>query len=76
MPALLMPRKGCYALIDYEKIFCSDLRNDEDIFALRKIDRRQGCMVIVRPDQHVAQILPLHAFSALAAFFEGFMLPA
>jgi len=72
----LLPRKGRNELIDYEKMFCSDLRNGEDIFALRKIDRRQGYTVIVRPDQHVAQILPLQAFSALAAFFESFMLAA
>jgi phenol 2-monooxygenase len=29
----------------------------------------------VRPDQHVAHVLPLDGFEALAAFFERFMIP-
>ncbi len=32
-------------------------------------------MVIVRPDQFVAHILPLDAYSELAAFFDAFMVP-
>jgi phenol 2-monooxygenase len=31
-------------------------------------------MVVVRPDQYVAHILPPDAFVDLAAFFDGFML--
>jgi phenol 2-monooxygenase len=30
-------------------------------------------MVVVRPDQYVAHILPLDAYTELAAFFDGFM---
>ena len=37
-------------------------------------DRARGCIVIVRPDQHVASILPLTAHVTLAAFFDEFML--
>ena len=48
----------------------------QDIFALRGIDRERGCMVVVRPDQYVAHVLPLDGFEELAAFFEGFMLQA
>jgi phenol 2-monooxygenase len=43
---------------------------------LRGIDRDQGCIVIVRPDQYVAHILPLEAHDTLAGFFDEFMLPA
>ena len=57
-------------------MFCPDRRLGQDIFDLRGIDRDQGCIVIVRPDQYVAQILPLDAHDALAGFFGGFMLPA
>ena len=32
-------------------------------------------MVVVRPDQYVAHILPLDAHRELAAFFDGFMKP-
>jgi phenol 2-monooxygenase len=75
MPALLLPRKGRYGLRDYEKMFCADLKGGNDVFALRGIDRGAGCMVVVRPDQYVAQILPLDGYKELASFFDGFMLP-
>ncbi len=74
--AFLKPKKGKYGLVDYEKMFCTDLKNGADIFDLRNIDREKGCLVIVRPDQYVAHILPLDAHDELADFFEGFMLPA
>jgi phenol 2-monooxygenase (NADPH) len=74
MPALLLPRKGRYGLIDYEKMFCPDLKSGHDVFAMRGIDRTNGCMVVVRPDQYVAQVLPLDDFAGLAAYFDGFML--
>jgi phenol 2-monooxygenase len=73
MPPLLLPRKGRYGLCDYEKMFCADLQSGNDIFTLRGIDREAGCLVIVRPDQYVAHILPLDGYEALAALFDGFM---
>lgn len=73
MPSLLLPRKGRHGLIDYEKMFCPDLKSGHDVFAMRGIDRKAGCMVVVRPDQYVAQVLPLHGFADLAAYFDGFM---
>ena len=75
MPALLRPAKGIYCLCDYEKVFCADLKSGDDIFAMRGIDRRSGCIVVVRPDQYVAQVLPIDAYSTLAQFFAGFLLP-
>ncbi|WP_275197732.1 FAD-binding monooxygenase [Bradyrhizobium sp. CSA207] len=76
MPPLLLPRKGRYDLIDYEKMFCSDLKSGHDVFAMRGIDREAGCMVVVRPDQYIAQVLPLDGFAGLASYFDGFMLQA
>jgi phenol 2-monooxygenase len=75
MPALLLPRKGRYGLLDYEKIFCADIKSGSDIFAMRSIDRKAGCMVVVRPDQYVAQVLPLDAYTQLTCYFDGFLLP-
>jgi phenol 2-monooxygenase len=74
MPSLLLPRKGRYRLHDYEKVFAPDLKGSSDIFALRGIDRAQGCLAIVRPDQFVAQVLPLDAHAELAAYFDRFMI--
>ena len=75
MPVLLLPRKGRYGLLDYEKMFCPDLKSGHDVFAMRGIDRKAGCMVVVRPDQYVATVLPLNDYAALASYFDGFMLP-
>ena len=50
MPSVLLPRKGKFGLIDYEKMFCPDPKAD-DIFELRAVNRETGCMVVVRPDQ-------------------------
>jgi phenol 2-monooxygenase len=74
MPAFLLPRKGRLGLRDYEKMFCADLKSGNDIFDMRGIDRDRGCMVVVRPDQYIAHILPLDAYARLAEFFDGFML--
>ena len=73
MPALLLPQKGRYGLHDYEKMFCPDLKSGNDIFDMRGIDRTLGCMVVVRPDQYVAHVLPLNAYAELSSFFAGFM---
>jgi phenol 2-monooxygenase (NADPH) len=64
--ASLLPRKGRYGLIDYEKAFTSDASTD--IFDERGIDRERGALVVVRPDQYVAHVLPLDAFAELDAF--------
>jgi phenol 2-monooxygenase len=74
LPPMLLPRKGRFGLIDYEKAFSPDLKNRRDIFDLRAIDREHGAIVVVRPDQYVANVLPLDAHDALTEFFAQFML--
>ncbi len=76
MPKVLLPRKGRFGLVDYEKMFCPDVKAGMNIFEMRGVNREQGCMVVVRPDQYVANVLPLHGFDALADFFAGFMIEA
>jgi phenol 2-monooxygenase len=73
MPTLLRPHVGRYGLTDYEKVFCADLKRGEDVFAMRGIDRALGCVVVVRPDQHVGHVLPLQARDELAAYFAGIL---
>ena len=73
MPAFLIPKKGRFDLQDYEKIFCADVQGSQDIFTMRGIDRQQGCMVIVRPDQYIGHILPLDGYDQLLAYFGCFM---
>ncbi len=70
MPPLLRPSKGRFGLVDYEKIFCPDPKS-VDLFEARGIARDTGAMIIVRPDQYVAHVLPLDATDALSSFFSG-----
>ena len=71
LPDILRSRKGRFGLTDYEKAFCPDLKNGRDIYDMRGIDRTAGCIVVVRPDQYVAHVLPLDAYHELAAFSMG-----
>jgi phenol 2-monooxygenase (NADPH) len=66
VPDLFLPRSGPFQLIDYEKVYAADPA--DDIFESRGIDRG-GAIVVVRPDQYVANVLPLTATDELAAFF-------
>jgi len=70
LPSVLRPRKGRFGLVDYEKAFCPD-PDAENIFDIRAIDRDAGCMVLVRPDQFVADVLPLEDHAGLMQFLSG-----
>ncbi|MDR3455066.1 MAG: FAD-dependent monooxygenase [Rhodoferax sp.] len=73
MPSLLKPKTGKLGLQDHEKAFCVDHKGAGDIFDMRGVNRDKGCMVVVRPDQYVAHILPLDGFDELSAFFAGIL---
>jgi phenol 2-monooxygenase (NADPH) len=75
MPTLLRPLKGKLGLQDHEKVFCVDHKGSGDIYDMRGIDRETGCLIVARPDQHIAHVLPLDAYETLSAFFERIYLP-
>ena len=66
VPAVFKPEVGPFKLTYLEKVYGTDPA--ADIFELRGIDRG-GVVVVVRPDQYVANVLPLTATAELAAFF-------
>jgi phenol 2-monooxygenase (NADPH) len=66
VPAVFKPQVGPFKLTDYEKVYATDPK--ADIFDLRGLDRG-GVVVVVRPDQYVANVLPLTATTELAEFF-------
>jgi phenol 2-monooxygenase len=66
VPAAFKPEVGPFKLTYLEKVYGVDPK--EDIFDVRGIDRG-GVVVVVRPDQYVANILPLTAMAQLGAFF-------
>src|SRR4051794_26000823 len=72
LPPVLLPRKGRFGLVDHEKAFCPDPAA-EDVFAARGVSGETGCVVVVRPDQYVAHVLPLDAHAELAGFFAGIL---
>jgi phenol 2-monooxygenase len=74
VPRVFLPRVGPFGLIDYQKVYAVDPKRG-DIFEARAIDR-SGCVVVVRPDQYVAHVLPLTARDELTEFFAGNMLTA
>jgi phenol 2-monooxygenase len=75
-PALFTPRTGPLELTDWEKVYASgpSAWTSADIFAERELSR-DGVVVVVRPDQYVAAVLPLTATAELSAFFAGALLP-
>ena len=78
LPSLLRPRTGRYGLIDQEKAFSAVSRDNNndlvlDIYDKRGIDRDRGAMVVVRPDQYVADVLPLDDRETVAAYFAGIL---
>ncbi|RLK48108.1 FAD-dependent monooxygenase [Microbacterium telephonicum] len=77
VPALFRPRSGPLGLVDWEKVFAAapSAWNRVDIFDERALSR-DGVVVVVRPDQYVAAVLPLTATDELAAFFAGALRPA
>ncbi|MBM6622089.1 FAD-binding monooxygenase [Micrococcaceae bacterium RIT802] len=66
VPSVFRPEVGPFKLTNLEKIFGTV--PGADIFDERGLSR-EGVMVVVRPDQYVANILPLTATDELAAFF-------
>jgi phenol 2-monooxygenase len=72
VPDVFRPRVGPFALVDHEKVYATDPA--QDIFEQRGIDRG-GAVVVVRPDQYVAAVLPLSATDELREFFAGALLP-
>ncbi|MFJ4044574.1 FAD-dependent monooxygenase [Microbacterium sp. NPDC089987] len=77
VPELFAPKTGPLGLTDWEKVYAAapSKWNSTDIFEARELSR-DGVVIVVRPDQYVAAILPLDAVDELATFFEGALLPA
>ncbi|MBO0980071.1 FAD-dependent monooxygenase [Microbacterium sp. SD291] len=76
-PELFQPKNGPLALTDWEKMYAAGPSKwtDVDIFEARELSR-DGVVIVVRPDQYVAAILPLDGVDELAGFLEGAFLPA
>jgi phenol 2-monooxygenase len=70
LPEALVPHTGPLGLQDWEKVWAVDPA--VDIFAARGIDPA-GAVILVRPDQYIAHVLPLDAREQLTGFFSGFL---
>ncbi len=76
VPGIFLPKTGPLGLTDWEKVYAAtqSTRATASIFDERALSR-DGVVVVVRPDQYVAAVLPLTATDELAAFFAGALLP-
>ncbi|MGO2684072.1 MAG: FAD-dependent monooxygenase [Microbacterium sp.] len=76
-PSLFVPRTGPLGLIDWEKVYAATPNAwcPTDIFDEREL-ARDGVVVVVRPDQYVAAVLPLDGVAELDAFLQGVFLAA
>jgi phenol 2-monooxygenase len=76
-PSLFLPKTGPLGLTDWEKVYTAapNAWSNTDIFAERELSR-DGVVVVVRPDQYVAAVLPLDALAELDDFLSGVFLPA
>ncbi|NLS09262.1 3-hydroxybenzoate 4-monooxygenase [Nesterenkonia sp. MY13] len=71
VPEVFKPKVGPFRLTYYNDVF--GIHPQTDIFEERGISR-DGAVVVVRPDQYVAHVLPLTATAELAEFFNGIFL--
>ena len=76
-PSLFVPRTGPLGLIDWEKVYAATPNAwcPTDIFDERELSH-DGVVVVVRPDQYVAAVLPLDGVAELDAFLQGVFLAA
>lgn len=78
VPTVFRPVTGQCRTRDWELVFGKNLVREErrdyeaDIFEWREVSR-DGAVVIVRPDQYVAAVLPLDATDEVAAYFDGLL---
>ncbi|MFC4140554.1 MULTISPECIES: FAD-dependent monooxygenase [unclassified Microbacterium] len=77
VPDVLQPKTGPLGLTDWEKVYSAapNAWCRSDIFDERGLSR-EGVVVVVRPDQYVAAILPLQARDELSSFLDGAFIAA
>ena len=75
-PALFQPKTGPLGLTDWEKVYAAgpSAWSSADIFAERGVPA-SGAVVVVRPDQYVAAVLPLEDAQGLAEVLGAALLP-
>lgn len=65
-PRVFRPQVGPFQVSNLNKVYGID--PEDDIFVARELSR-EGVVVVVRPDQYVANVLPLSATDELMEFF-------
>lgn len=76
---ILRPKQSPIGFRAYKKIFSDDEdyhQTHGKVYETFGIDPKVGCLVVLRPDQHVSLVTELNDHAGLAAFFDSFMLPA
>ncbi|WMY78655.1 FAD-dependent monooxygenase [Citricoccus sp. I39-566] len=71
-PSIFRPQVGRLQVSNLNKVWGVD--PEDDLFEARGL-RRDGVIVVVRPDQYVSAVLPLSATDELTDFFEPIFTP-
>lgn len=76
-PKVFRPTYGTYGCMQYDRVFGTTeamVEGDANSNIFDKMGiSREGAIIVVRPDQYVAQVLPLTATNELGEFFHGVM---
>jgi phenol 2-monooxygenase len=72
VPSVFRPKVGTFRISNLNKVWGVD--PEDDIYAARGLSR-DGVVVVVRPDQYVAQVLPLTATAELSDFLTRIFTP-
>ena len=78
-PELFRPIRTSTGYRDYGKIYSDEPtlhEGDSKAYERYGISKQAGCVVVARPDQHVALVCPLEDHKTLAAYFAGFSKPS
>ncbi len=62
---------------DYWKVFVDDVSHHEgfdDVYVKYGIDKREGCLVVCRPDQHVGYVGTLEDVEGFKEYFSGILI--
>ncbi|KAI4746357.1 phenol 2-monooxygenase [Aureobasidium sp. EXF-12298] len=57
----------------YWRMFAKDNDNGDDVYTAFGIDEEVGCLVVVRPDQHVAYVGGLWDLESVGVYFENIL---
>lgn len=76
-PSIYQPTHKPYGVKDFDSLYCDEPSfhdGDGKAYTGYGIDPTVGCIVVVRPDQHVSGVYGMEDANEISGFFDSFML--